>query len=103
MKWDKKEKKTKEVKIKEQPELGDFKRRVRFAVFPVKVKDKWLWWEKFVKVWMFKRIYHTEEHVVSSGLLEDALTTTMLLNTRTVEETTRHDMWCYHSREFYVA
>lgn len=101
MRWNKKERKVKEVK--KQPELGDFKRRVWFAILPVKVENKWLWWEKYIKVSKYERHYHTQGHVVSSGLIEDALTTTGLVNTRTVIETTAHESWCYHSREFYVA
>lgn len=103
MRWSKKGRRAKEVKMKEEPKLGDFKRRVWFAVFPVKVEDKWLWWEKYIKVSIYKRNYRTEEYTVSSGLLEDAFTTTGLVNRRTVSDTVAYESWCYHSREFYVA
>lgn len=97
MKWNKKNK-TKKV----DPELGDFKRRVRFAFFPLKIDNKIVWWEKYIKVWEFKRNYHREELVVSSGLLEDAFTTTGLTNTRTVTRTTPYNCWRYSSREFLI-
>ncbi len=94
MKWSRKNK-----EIKEPTKIGDFKRRVRFALFPAKVENETLWLEKYIKVWEFKKQYRTEEYVVSSGLLEDAFTTTGLINERTVSRTYSFEAWRFHSRE----
>ena len=87
-------------KIKNTPKLGDFKRKLRFAFFPLKIDNKVLWLESYIKVWEFKAQVRTEEIAVSSGGFEDALSFTGLINERTVSRTYSFDGWAFYGREF---
>jgi len=58
-------------KNKPKPILGDTKQKVKFALFPVKVGNQWLWLEKYIGIYEYKTFYYSEEVVVSSGLLTE--------------------------------
>lgn len=52
-----------------EPKLGDKKQKIRFAVFPTLVEDKWLWWEKYIQTYEFREYYYEYDVVVSEGLI----------------------------------
>ena len=91
--------KAKKLKIKEYPNLGDLKRRKRFAILPLKVEGKVIWLEKYIKVWVFKEISGYEEVEVTSGGLEDLATAIGAFNTRTIMKPYSFRTWSFHSRE----
>lgn len=86
MKW---QSKTKPVKI--APKLGDTKECIRFAIFPVKVQDKWVWWEKYILVKTYQEYYYEMDHVVSQGILTEKYYTT----------TEKGEAWRRTDRKFY--
>jgi hypothetical protein len=81
------------------PQIGDFKRKIRFAFFPVKIEGKLLWLKRYVKVWEYKEFDWFEDVEVSSGGLEDVATSIGLLNNRTVRIHNRTQLWDHHSNE----
>lgn len=91
MEWKARKKKVKEPK--KFPEYGERKEKIKFALFPKKVQDKWIWWEKYISVLEFTRKEFTEEVEVSSGLAEDIITATGLVNSRTRTKTTTWNSW----------
>jgi len=58
-------------KIKTKPVLGDKKEKVWFALFPVKVEDKWIWLEKYIVVYEYKTWYYSQDVVVSQGIFTE--------------------------------
>ena len=62
---------------------GELKEVKSFALFPTKVEGKIIWLEKYIKVKELKTVHYREEVAVTSGLLEDAVTFTGLVNERT--------------------
>lgn len=94
MKWN--------IKIKKEkvlPRIGDVKTEVKYAFFPVKVENKYVWFEKYIRISEYKKEVFIQTYDVSSGLLEDAFTTTGLLNTRTVTKTRTAEVWIVIDRK----
>ena len=56
-------------KAKPEPCLGDRRERTAFAVFPTRVEDKWIWLEKFIKVFEYKEYLEAYEEDSSYDLL----------------------------------
>jgi len=82
--------------------LGDKRERTWFAIIPTKVQGKWIWFEKYIKCQEYKNVTVRNEYVVSSGLIEDTLTTTGLLNERTVTKYEDYPMWKTYNRKLIV-
>lgn len=78
--------------IKPQPKLGDKKEKTKFALFPVKVENKWIWLEKYISIYEYKSWLYTYEEVVSSGILYEKYITR-------VGET---ESWRRIGRKFYI-
>lgn len=91
MEWAAKKKKVKEPK--KPIRVGDIKESKRFAFFPTKIKGQWVWLEKYIAVLELVPKTLTEEVEVSSGLIEDALNVTGLVNSRTRLVTTNWNSW----------
>lgn len=70
MKWNVKPKKP-------IPIEGDTKEKIRFAFFPTKVEDKWLWLEKYVSIYQYKKYFYRYDVVVSEGLFTEKFYTTL--------------------------
>lgn len=56
---------------KPKPQEGDKKEKVKFALFPTKVEDKWLWLEKYIAIYEYKKYYYTHDVVVSEGIFTE--------------------------------
>ncbi len=64
-------------KIKKKPVLGDTKEKVWFALFPVKVEDKWIWLEKYIVAYVYSTYCYTRDVVVSEGIFTEKYYTTI--------------------------
>lgn len=58
-------------KIIVSPKLGDKREVIRFAVFPRRVQDKWIWLEKYIAVQEYKKYYYEYDEVVSQGIFTE--------------------------------
>jgi len=65
-------------KTKSKPTLGDKKQKVWFALFPVKVEDKWVWLEKYIVIYEYKTYYYQQDVVVSEGIFTETYYTDMV-------------------------
>ena len=99
--FNKKQKAEKPKPIKIEPKIGDFKRKVKFALFPVTIENKIVWLEKYIKVFRFEQWSGTYQEELSSGFLSDMVELTGLKSTRVRTKYYTATGWCYHSREFY--
>ena len=59
------------VKQKVEPQIGDTKEKVRFAFFPRKIEDTWVWLEKYIATYKYMEYYYENEVVVSQGLFTE--------------------------------
>lgn len=56
---------------KQKPKEGDTKSKVKFAILPVKVEDKWIWLEKYIANYEYKTFLYRHDTVVSSGIFTE--------------------------------
>ena len=77
----------------EQVKTGDIKIRRKYAILPTNTNKGWVWLRYYVAKQEYKVMYIREEYVRSTGLLEDALTTTGLLNESTYTHYKKHYYW----------
>jgi len=56
---------------KQEPTLGDKKEKIKFALFPVKINDVFIWFEKYIQVYEYKTYYYSHDVVVSGGIFTE--------------------------------
>jgi hypothetical protein len=64
-------------KSKPEPKEGDKKTKHKFALFPVKVQDKWVWFEKYIAIYEYKKYPYVHDVVVSEGVFTEKYYTTV--------------------------
>ena len=60
MKWKIKTKKAKDAKVlisRKGPNIGDTKQIVKFAILPTRVKDYYVWLEKYITFYRFEKTF----------------------------------------------
>lgn len=75
------------VKIKAM--IGDKKQKIRFAVFPVKINNTWIWLEKYISNYEFKMVHYSYEEDVAD----------LIVTMFTVTRYTDYLEWCFINRE----
>ena len=53
--------------IKPNPKEGDIKQKIKFALFPTKVKDKWVWLERYIAIYKYENIIMCQEPIFGDG------------------------------------
>lgn len=63
---------------KPKPREGDKKQKVKFALFPTKVENTWVWLEKYIQFYEYQKYHYTHDVVVSQGILTEKYITEMV-------------------------
>lgn len=54
---------------KPKPKVGDIKESFWFAIFPIRVENKWIWLEKYITISERQLVHYDREEVVDDGIL----------------------------------
>lgn len=54
---------------KPKPKIGDKKESFWFAVLPIRVENKWIWFEKYITISERQLVHYDREEVVDDGIL----------------------------------
>jgi len=55
------------LKIKPKPQYGTQKEKIKFALFPTKVENKWVWFERYIAIYKYENIIACQEPIFGDG------------------------------------
>ena len=56
--------------IKPKPKVGDIKYKIKFALFPTKVENKWVWLESYIAIYKFENVIICQEPIFGDGSVD---------------------------------